>query len=94
MIENRFTSLNEKELLEVLRDFEIYVVEGSIPENGLLAEIRDYYCDRSDIRGVRLMEQDLLLVCSHRLCDLLEEKERKNGRKVYNWQDNGPFAGR
>ncbi len=94
MIENRFTNLSEKELLQVLLDFEVYVVEGTMPETGPLAEIYNYYCEQSDVRGIRLMEQDLLLVCSHRLCSMLEEKERKNGRKVYDWKDTGPFSGR
>ncbi len=93
MIKNRFRELSEQELLQVLLDFEIYIVEGTIPESGPLADIRDYYCEQSDVRGVLLMEQDLLLVCTHKLCSMLEEKERKNARKVYNWKENGS-AGR
>ncbi len=90
MSKNRFSDLSEHELLQVLLDFEVYTVKGTILEPGLLADIRDYYCEQFDARGVLLMEQDLLLVCSHRLCTILEEKERQNFHKVYNQKKNGP----
>ncbi len=94
MVENKFSSMSDKELHQVLRDFEVYLNDGTLPKDSVLVDIRDYYCDQSDIRGVRLMEQDMLIECSHRLCAIFDEMENKKGRKAFNWKSNRPADSR
>lgn len=59
-MENIFMSMDNGRLYKAFLEYEELRKTGFVPEGGILAPIRDNYCEHHPASGVHVMEMDLL----------------------------------
>lgn len=65
-MENAFLKMNNEELIEVLHNYEQWESVGAIPDDSVLAKVRDQYCTRNPAMGILMLEKDLLRAAAKR----------------------------
>ncbi len=72
-MKNLFVDMSDSRLRNALIEYEVLRTKGIVPEDGILAPIRDQYCDENMALGVHHMEMDLLYAGASRWIKNLEE---------------------
>ena len=65
MDNNAFFSMSDDDLRLAMAEYESLRASGVVPDGGILAPIRDRYCDTS-VAGLHIMEMDLLYAVARR----------------------------
>lgn len=76
-MENAFLKMSNDELVEILHNYEQWESIGAIPDDSVLAKVRDQYCTRNSAMGILMLEKDLLRAVAKRWL-----KEHEQGENI------------
>ena len=65
-MKNAFLKMNNEELIDALHNYERWESIGAIPDDSVLADIRDQYCNINPAMGILMLEKDLLRAVAKR----------------------------
>ena len=90
--DNFFHEFRDGALKSALNDYLEWFSTGIIPDDGVLAKARDYYCKKYDAHGLIILEQRLLFECAmrwKRLVKVIDLKESTEYYKYYTDEQRG-----